>query len=143
MAYLGYDIFRPNRDSLDDIHQHTRDDTPQQQTLLPIIVCDQFPTRTNHCVHLLLQDLVDSSCCPLDQVPMILVCQLYPAIERRRAPDVRCASYSRAPNGPDYRFGGPNRSKLRSYRWFTVRPTPEPVQTIINRFGLLVQTLLT
>ena len=48
----------------------------------------------------------------------------------------------RAPNGPDYRFGGPNRSKLRSYRWFTVRPTPEPVRTIMDRFGLLVQALL-
>ena len=45
----------------------------------------------------------------------------------------------KTPNGPNYRFEDPNQSKLKLYRWFTVRPTPKPVRIIIDRFELLVQ----
>ena len=35
----------------------------------------------------------------------------------------------------------PNRSRLRLYRWFTVRPTPEPVRTILDLVGLFCSGL--
>ncbi len=54
--------------------------------------------------------------------------------------DTFCAYVAdiKAPDGPDYQSGDPNRSKLRPYRQSTVRPAPEPVRTVMDQSGLLV-----
>ncbi len=94
-------------------------------------------------MHIFLTDEVAKSCRRICRVALIfrdLSCAKGRITKNMNLSGGFLCSYAvSVPNGPDYQFGDPNRSKLRPYRQSTVRPAPEPVRTVMNRSGLVVQ----